>query len=218
MRTVFLLFAFVSFFAPYISSAQNDPLAEEILNKVSSKYRSYKAFKVDFNRWVESAGGDEIKGHRIAGEILVSGKKFNLKTPDQEIFCDGNTLWTYMKRDQEVNVSDYEPSAEEITPGEIFTLYQKGYRYIMIGEVKINGAIFENVDLEPEDKTKEIFKVRLVINKQTKAIKRWVVFEKGTNNRQIFEVKQFFANPPMETNAFAFDKSKFPSVKVVDLR
>lgn len=196
----------------------NDPAAEELLGKVSQKYRALKSFKVAFTRSVEDPNGTKLKKSGFKGEVIVSGNKFNLKTADQVIYCNGTTLWTHILADKEVNVADYEPSSDEISPGEIFTLYQKGYRYIMMGEVKGAKETLQIVDLQPEDRTKEFFQIRLYIDKKNLTIKRWIVFERGSNNRQIFAVEQFTSNVPTEQSLFSFDKSKFAGVKVIDLR
>jgi outer membrane lipoprotein-sorting protein len=196
----------------------NDPAAEELLSKVSQKYRAYKSFRVSFSRTVEEAGGDKVKNLDMKGEVTVSGNKFNLRTGDQVIYCNGTTLWTHITSSKEVNVADYEPSSDEISPGEIFMLYQKGYRYIMMGEVKNGKETLQIVDLQPDDKTKEFFKIRIYLDKTTLAMRRWIVFERGSNNQQIFSVSSFTPNVPLEPALFAFDKAKHPGVKVIDLR
>ena len=40
------------------------------------------------------------------GEIAVKGKKFHATTPDATIWFDGKTQWTYMKGNDEVNISN----------------------------------------------------------------------------------------------------------------
>lgn len=212
---VVLLTVLVSFTA---LAQANDPAAEAILTKTSQKYRAYKSFKVVFTRSVEDASGKAKNGLDMQGEVTISGNKFNLKTGDQVVYCNGTTLWTHIQDEKEVNVSDYEPSSDEISPGEIFMLYQKGYRYIMMGEQKSGKEVLQTIDLQPEDRTKEFFQIRLYIDKATNTIKRWIVFERGSNNRQIFTVKQFVPNVVTEPSLFAFDKAKHPGVKVVDLR
>lgn len=196
----------------------NDPNAEALLGKVSQKYRAMKSFKVNFVRTVEDPNGAKLPHLDMKGEVTISGNKFNLKTGDQVIYCNGKTLWTHMTAEKEVNVSDYEPSSDEISPGEIFMLYQKGYRYIMMGEFKNGKEVLQAIDLQPEDRTKEFFQIRLYVDKASSSIKRWIIFERGTNNRQVFSVQQFLPNVECEPALFAFDKARHPGVKVVDLR
>jgi outer membrane lipoprotein carrier protein len=200
-----------------IASAQaNDPKAEAILDKVSQKYKNMSAFKAEYTRSIESNDGEVFAS--MDGEITVKGAKFNLKMDDQVIICNGNTIWAYMKDANEVNISDYQPGADEITPTEIYSIYKKGYRYALMSELKDGSQVVQTIDLEPENKKSEIGKIRLVINKADNTIKKWIVFERGSNNRQIFNINSFTPNVAVSDADFTFDKAKHKGVRVVDLR
>lgn len=54
----------------------------------------------------------------------------------QEIYCDGKTMWTYLKDANEVQISNYNPKSSDINPSEIFTVYEKGFLSKFIGEGK----------------------------------------------------------------------------------
>lgn len=202
-----LCFSFVSYSQP-----AQDPKAGQILNEVSKKYKSYKSFKADFSYVMESPAAG--KNETINGEIYVKGEKFKLNLGAQEIYNNGTTVWTYLKDQDEVNISNYEPDPEEITPSNIYTVYQKGYKYLLLEETATNQV----VDLIPEDKNKKIFKIRITIAKKDKSIKSWKMFEKS-GNRYIYNVTKFLPNPPgVDDRFFMFEKTKYPGVEVVDLR
>jgi outer membrane lipoprotein-sorting protein len=123
-------------------------------------------------------------------------------------------VWTFLKEENEVTVSNYEPDPEEITPSNIYSVYQKGYKYLLLEENATNQII----DLIPEDKTKKIFKIRLTIGKKEKAIKSWKMFEKS-GNRYVYNVVKFQPNPQgVDDKFFVFDKSKYKDVSVVNLK
>ncbi len=199
-----------------LSAQVHDPVALGILDKVSLKYKSYKSYKVNYEVASESPAGKTMDSRK--GEILVSGQKFVLSLPDQDVFCNGATLWTYLKEAREVNISDYEPGSDEITPQSIFTLYQRGYKYVYWGEQKDHKTTLQIVDLEPEDRKNEVLKVRLFVNKADKSVKRWIVFERGSGNRQVFTLSKVTPNIPVTDATFAFSKTKHPGVKEIDLR
>ena len=192
--------------------AQKDPKAEQLLNDMSKKYKAYKAFKAEFSYVMESATGG--KPETIKGDIFVKGDKFRLNLGEQEIYNNGTTVWTYLKDANEVNISNYEPDPEEITPTNIYTVYQKGYKYLISEE----NATTQTVDLIPEDKSKKIFKIRITVNKKDKTIKSWKMFEK-TGNRYVYNILKFTPNPAgVDDKFFIFDKTLYKDIVVSDLR
>lgn len=195
---------------------KQDPLAQELLEKMGQKYKNLQSFKATYSHIAQSNDGKTLDEQK--GEIIVKGKKFNLKLNNQMLVCDGTTLWSYIRDAKELNISDYQPEEGEITPTNIYTMYQKGYKYVMIGEVKEANMVLQAIDLEPEDLTKEIMKVRLFIQKSDKTLRKWIVYERGSNNRQVFEVTKFTANAPAPESLFSFDKKTYPVKTQTDLR
>jgi outer membrane lipoprotein-sorting protein len=153
----------------------------------------------------------------MQGEIFVSGNKFRLKMKDQEIINNGTTLWTFMKSENEVNISDNDPEDQQMSPGAIFTLYKKGYKYALVDEIREAGQGFYIIELSPEDKNNPVFKVRLQINKKDNSLKNWTMF-RNNGNRYIYSIRNFNPDPDVDANFFTFDKSKYKGVKIIDLR
>jgi outer membrane lipoprotein carrier protein len=197
------------------ASAQKDPKAEQILNQMSAKYKTFKAFKAEFTYTLESANAS-VKDN-FKGDIIVKGDKYFLKLAQQEVYNNGVTVWTYMREENEVNITDYAPDEDDVTPTKIYTMYKKGFKYVMSDENNENKALYYVIDLIPEDKTKQVFKIRITINKADSSIKKWKVFEKN-GNRYNYAIAKFTPNPVVDDKAFVFDKAKYKGVQVVDLR
>lgn len=220
---IFMLFfsGVLGYFAFGLSSfAQaptQDPATAAILEAVGNKYKAYKAVTFTFKRDLQDASGKSQEV--MSGELTVSGPKFRLKAADQQVYCDGSTIWTYLIKEKEVTVNNYEPSDDEITPQEIYSLYKKGYKYALAGEVKDGKRVFQIIDLVPEDRKKEISKIRLVVLKKEKTIEKWTVFERGSNQKQVFKITSTIPNPTLPNGFFTFDKANADKgVKVVDMR
>jgi outer membrane lipoprotein carrier protein len=211
------LFAFLLLLAVFIplAQAQKDPQAEKILEAMTKKYQSLKVFGASFTQTLENPK-NRIK-ETMQGDIYVSGNKFRLKMKDQEIISNGSTIWTFMKSENEVNISDVDPEEEQMSPNAIFTLYKKGYKYALVDEIREGGQRYHIIELSPEDKKNPIFKVRLQINKQDHSLKTWTMF-RDSGNRYTYSIKDFNPNPDVDANFFSFDKSKYKGVKVIDLR
>ena len=211
------IFAFLFLFGAFASlaQAQQDPKAEKILEAMTRKYQSLKVFSATFNQTLENPK-NKIK-ETMQGEIFVSGNKFRLKMKDQEIINNGTTLWTFMKSENEVNISDNDPEDQQMSPSAIFTLYKKGYKYALVDEIREAGQGYYIIELSPEDKNNPGFKVRLQINKKDNSLKNWTMF-RNNGNRYIYSIKNFNPDPEVDANFFSFDKSKYKGVKVIDLR
>ena len=198
-----------------VAQAQQDLRAEKILNAMSQKYQEMKAFNVVFTQTLENPSS-KIK-ETMQGDITVSGNKFRLKLKDQEIINNGSTIWTYMKSDNEVNISENDPDDQQMSPNAIFTLYQKGYKYAFVEEMREGGQTYNVIELSPLDKNNSVYKVRMQINKRDNSVKTWKMF-RNNGNRYTYTIKTFNPNPMVDANYFAFDKAQYKGVKVIDLR
>lgn len=195
--------------------AQKDQKALDILDAMSANYKSMPAFKAEFQYSIDNPGSginDTFKG-----EIVIKGTKFRLNMDGQEIINNGSTVWTFLKEENEVNIADYAPAEDEVSPSTIYTVYKQGYKYAFIEEKKEGAQVYQIIELTPEDKSKQIFKIRLQINKKDKSIKSWKIFEKS-GTKYICTITKTTPNYKVEDNYFAFDASKHKGVEVVDLR
>ena len=155
----------------------NDKEASQILDKVSKNYRSYKTIKASFK--IKIFNKQEKSSQSEKGTLFVKGKKFRVEMDGQEIYCDGKTMWTYLKDANEVQISNYNPKSSDINPSEIFTVYEKGFLSKFIGEGKKGTVITEQIELTPTDKKKPFFKVKLTIDKVAKKILDMTVMNKN---------------------------------------
>ncbi len=195
--------------------AQYDPKALATLDEMSKKYGAMSGFKAGFTYSMvnPSAGINESS----SGVITVKGSKFHLAMGNQEVINNGTTVWTFLKDANEVNISNYDPQDDDITPTKIYSIYKKGYKYLVAEEKTEAGVPTQTIDLIPENRNNPFFKVRLIINKKDKTIKSWKIFEKSGNTYD-YSVKTFTPNLTLNDSEFVFDKTKHKGVEVVDLR
>jgi len=198
--------------------AQNtDAKAKAILAEVSKKYRSYNVIKTDFSFMLENPQA-KIKETQQGSLIAKSeANKYKVTMTDQELYSDGKSQWTYLKDNKEVQITDVDNNTDGINPAKIFTIYEKGYKYLFTGEKKVGAKTLQTIDLSPLDIKKSIFKIRLTIDKAAKQITNVVIFDKS-GNRYTYAIKSFTPNVKVAESVFAFDAKKYPGVEVVDLR
>ncbi|MGB4399568.1 MAG: outer membrane lipoprotein carrier protein LolA [Daejeonella sp.] len=198
--------------------AQSEAKAKSILAEVSKKYRAYDVIKTDFTYTLENPQA-KIKETQ-AGTLFVKSKtnKYKVILKGQELISDGKNQWTYLKADKEVQLSEVDNNAEGLNPAKIFTIYEKGFKFLYTNDTKAaNGRMVHNIDLTPTDSKRTFFKVRLQIDKLNKQITNAVIFDKN-GNRYTYTIKTFTPNIKVPESTFAFDAKKYPGVEVVDLR
>jgi outer membrane lipoprotein-sorting protein len=206
--------------------AQKDTQAKAILNQVSQKYRSYDVIKTDFTFSLnnQQANIKETQTGTLISKAKTGKYRVTLYNSaakpevDKEIMSDGKSQWTYLKKDKEVQVSDADKGGDGLSnPAQIFTMYEKGFKYLYTGEQKIAGKAYQNIELTPEDDKKAIFKVKLTIDKVKKQIYSALLFDKN-GNRYTYTVRTFTPNVPAPDATFAWDAKGHPGVELVDLR
>ena len=197
------------------AAAQQDPKAGKILDAVSAKYTALKSFQAGFTQTLENPAA-KLK-QNLSGEATVSGQKYHLKANGQEVINDGKTTWTYLKNENEVNVSDTDPTNQDMSPAQMYTMYKKGYKYTYVKSLKDGGVTSDLIELSPEDRKNDVFKVQIIVGTADKAIHSVKTFKKN-GTRTTFTLKNFKPNVPVTASTFTFDKAQYPGVKVIDLR
>jgi outer membrane lipoprotein carrier protein len=210
-----LVFAALLLFAGSVSFAQYDPKALEILEAMSKKYKAITAFEANLT----SGLTNETEGvkEEFKGKITVKGDKFRLLLDDQEVINDGKTVWTYLPSAKEVNIDNFDPSSDDVNPTKIFEMYKKGFKYLYLADKTEGGVLCEEIDLVPEKKDAQYFKIKMMIAKKDKNIQSWTMFDKS-GNRYKYTITKFVANIKVDDTFFTFDPKKYPGVEVIDLR
>lgn len=214
-------FAFTSAFA------QKDKDAKAILNKLSLQYRTYEAVKTDFTLLIDNEQA-KIKQTQ-AGTLLAKSKTNRYKVTiydngaagksaiSQEIISDGKSQWTYFKDANEVQLAAADNSEEGFNPAKIFTLYEKGYKYVYTGQQKIGAKVYQVIDLTPEQAGKSFFKVRLMIDKAKNQLYSAMIFDKN-GSHYTYTLRSFTPVKGITDASFAYNKKDHPGAELVDLR
>jgi outer membrane lipoprotein carrier protein len=205
------LFAFAQNTAP-----QADKKAADILKGVSTKYRSYKSVRATFKITMENPA-DKSKDVQ-SGTICLKGNKYKLEVAGQDIVTDGKTRWTFVKDANEVQIDNQKTDENAITPSNIFTMYEKGWLFKFTGEQTEKGMMYQLVELIPVDpKKKNIFKVKLTINKNDKFITSAKLFDKN-GTIQTIAVDKLIPDGCDDDALYSFNTSKYPGAEIIDLR
>ena len=189
--------------AMLLSVATYGQTAKSVLDKAAANVSAKEGIRANF-KMTGSHGN-------TSGQIAVKGRKFYATTPMATIWFDGKTQWTYMKNNDEVNISNpTEAQLQAINPYNFINLYKKGYNYTL--NKSGNDFVVHLTATNANAKIKEMF---ISINKnsynptQVKLLqgKKWTIFDITDLKKQAVADSQF-----------RFNSKDFPSAEVIDLR
>ena len=99
------LLIFILLFSLNINS-QNDPRAEKLLSKVSSKIDSAESYKIDFKYTLEN----KLEGisQDALGNVTIQGDNYLLNFMGITQICDSNSIYSIVPENEEVIISNIE--------------------------------------------------------------------------------------------------------------
>ena len=95
--------------------------AKSILDKAATTVSNPNGVQANFQMISKQYGS-------TYGSISIKGRKFHASTPEAIVWFDGKTQWTYMKNNDEVNVSNpTEAELQAINPYNFINIYKQGF-------------------------------------------------------------------------------------------
>jgi len=208
-----ILILFLALLLPFITNAQKDPEAMKVLTDFSKKATEAPSVSITFKLITNDTKESSID--TISGSIILSGDKYNLQLPDNSVWSDGKTSWSYMKDVNEVTIITPDPLASSFTskPSLLFSLYKEGYKVRLIEETDRVWTI----DLYPEIITNNLIRIRLKIGKLSYGLKSAEYKTKDGIIISLVPEKYDLTRKP-EQGIFVFDTSKYKGVEIIDMR
>lgn len=208
MRRLFLgiiITMCMAWFGISTSAAQkNDAAARKILDRTAKVIGRSGGASASFTMNNASTG-------TVSGTIAIKGNKFNARTSQMTVWYNGKTQWTYMKKNNEVNVSTPTQAQQQMmNPYSFITMYKTGYKM----SATTSGANDE-VHLVAQNKNKSIAEMYITINRKTGVPSKVKMKHKG--KWSTITVSNF--SPKNLSNAiFTFNSKDYPTAEVIDLR
>jgi outer membrane lipoprotein-sorting protein len=195
-----------------------DPKAKKVLDALAKKTKSYNSLRIKFDYLVENKQNGLKENH--TGYAFLQAKKYKIIIPGTEIFSDGKTVWTYMKESNEITITEPGPDEESIfNPAKLFTIYETGYKYLLIGEEQTEKKIFNVIDLFPEKSSESPYsKIRIRVDKIENEIYSVETYGKSGLNH-FLTVSEIKPDIIISEQLFIFDEKKFPKgIEIIDMR
>ena len=144
--------------------AQKQKEARRVLDATASAFEKGGGIQANFK--AESFIDGNLQGS-TNGEMRVDGEKFCLSTDETITWFDGKTQWSYVKPNDEVNIST--PTPEELqtmNPYAFLRIYKKGFNYT-VSNGSLRGKPTYEVILTAENKNQPIQEIRLDVEQKT---------------------------------------------------
>jgi len=201
----------------YTKAADSDPAATAILQKVRAKYEAFKSVEATFSLVIELPDAEKMEQ---SGKLIQAGKQYRLELPDQQLICDGKSLWLYLIENKEIQINNFEEDEESgfLSPMDLLRIYEReDFVYVLSNEYPEAGKVLQDIEFKPLDPNSEYSKMRLSVDKATSQIKRIKAFAKD-GSRYTMTVATFKSNLAYPASTFVWTKAQCPDCYVEDLR
>jgi len=212
-----LLFIVTGLFFTASAFAQKDAKAKELLDQTSAALSQAGGMSVSFTVNVNDEA-NKIK-QSFEGQISLKGNKFYLSTPDQEVYYDGKTQWTYDKNIGEVSILEPQPQdIQTLNPVSVFDLYKTNCNYKYKGE-KIDNQKrkVQEISLLPTNVKEDIKQVDIQINQSDSTPVFFLITYYDKSEYRIY-IDKYQTKLNLPDSKFVFDTKKYPDADVNDLR
>lgn len=214
-RYIGVIFTLLICSLPYTATAQKEAKAKQILDKTAEAFKKAAPLSADFTLTVWSHGSPQNK---TSGTIVLKGEKFHLTTPSVITWFNGETQWSYLPANEEVNIS--QPTEEElqnINPYSFVKLYRKGYDYRMGDKTSYKGKAIHEIRLTAENDKSPFSEVTLYVT-QADLLPLYLKVKEQGGGYNTIDIRQCQQRVNANEKDFEFDKKKYPHAEVIDLR
>ena len=191
-------------FAAMMSLGTMAQTAQQVLDKTAAIVGNKKGASASFKLSSPKYGS-------TSGSIAIKGNKFNARTPQAIVWYNGKTQWSYMKKTNEVNVTNPTQAQQmSMNPYTFINIYKTGYK----STLKTVGGNYQ-VHLVANNQKRSVAEMYITINGKTGVPSKVKMKHKG--KWSTITVSNF--SPKSLSNAiFTFNSKDYPTAEVIDLR
>ena len=195
--------------------AKNETNAKNILDKTARVIKADGDIQVGFKA-TSFADGKETGA--MNGTLYLRDKQIHLVSENVMYWFDGTNLWTYIKANNEVNVSVPSLSEQQsMNPYLFLNLYERGFTCKLTGSSNLRGKTCYVVKLTAQQTSQKIQEILLDIDKNTYQ-PVCIRMRVGNNKWNRISILTCKTNQKFSDKTFTFDKNEFPGLEVIDLR
>lgn len=185
----------------------------KIIAEVQKRLSDYKTFSARFEKQFYWAVLDKRR-NREGRIFLRRPDRFRIELQDGDVVvADGNSIWSYAKRNNQVVVSPYKGEVQ--TPWEVFFDYSDRYAPIAVEESELDGRSCYMLVMAPENKMSVVEQMRVWIDR-----KKWLLVQveqrEANGNLTTYLLRDHRTNKKINDAVFAFEVPE--GVEILDRR
>lgn len=192
---------------------QSNQDALQILDKFAGKASKAPSISMKFDLIMNNEAEKTID--TLKGAVILNKDKYRLELPNNIVWFNGTTSWSYLQAEQEVTITkaDKKDNSFQNKPSLIFTIYKKDYKNRLIEETNDSYII----DLYPIDIKTDILRIRLTIGKRLLDLKS-LEYKRRDGITSTLKVKDYDLTKKTDALTFEFQKSAYKDAEIIDMR
>ena len=194
-----------------------DAKAKLLLDKVKKQYDGYRSFESTFK--VEYKFAEQPKAEVTTGKIYQQGENFRAEMGKDFVMSNGKIIWQKSGNAVQIKSASSKDADDLMTPKTLIRMYEKKeFTFAVTGETSEGWSKKATVLTgKPTKRSGEFTKIIIVIDQKTNHIVSVTAFGRDQTRSKI-SLDSPVLNQKYNESIFNFDKSKYPGVKVQDLR
>ena len=189
---------------------------KDILGKMENAFRKEGGIRADFTLRVTEQG---MPRGESTGTISLKGERFLLETPDNTLWFDGKTLWSYLPDAEEVTVSlPEQEELQSIHPYLLLKSARKNYRAETGAQVSFNGKTARKLILTPAKENRDGIMALTVYVEQTTFHPLYIEILQNNGMASRLTITRYQTQQDFADSLFVFNPAKYPDAEIVDLR
>ncbi len=203
-RLIYAIFALCTSLLPAMGAGTN---STDVLERTADAIRKAGSICATFSMTAD--------GHTSEGEIILSGDRFKISSPQMSIWYDGRTQWAYNPDVREVNIT--EPTPEELietNPFVIISSFKSNYTSKSLNSPK--GTY--RVDLTPRENNGLPVKRAILTVDASTYLPTDIAITIDEGQTMAIHIKSLSKGKNYPLSTFVFNKKSFPKAEIVDLR
>lgn len=194
------------------ASFAQDTKAQGILDKLSSKLKSYSSFYIEFSAHIKSSDGGE---QTVTGKGWVKGKKYSATYGDNTVLSNGLKTWTIVKEEKTVYEADADDADEEsINPKKLMTIWETGFKNQYSKEMEMNEETVDVIYLYPKNATTADYHTVILYISQAKNELKKAVMKMKDGTVMTYRLKTLTGNIEIDDAIFVYDPAKYAGYKL----
>ncbi|XWN35449.1 MAG: outer membrane lipoprotein carrier protein LolA [Roseivirga sp.] len=156
-------------------------------------------------------------GTTLQGKVTLQGEQYRLQLDQQEIVCNGTTVWTYLRDVNEVQITESTPDPTASTPWGVLTHYRQDYTFAHLRMIKIDNSVYDVIDMVAKDEQQPLSQFTVTIERDTGHIHTLEVLDREQTWHR-FSVVSFASGETLDETFFTFIPEDYRDIEVIDMR